>query len=146
MTDHVDGVRSLGTAATSGHTVCPPCGMWAYRAVVIMMMMMQAGENSWLVHQSSLAILLADIWERAGGMDEGVRILPIQYLKCLKGSLTSRKFLWHGTSGFTSHTKEGVLRIFIALENPSPRPGLDPRPLGPVASTLTTTPPRGIFR
>jgi hypothetical protein len=34
-----------------------------------------------------------DIWERAGGMDEGVRILPIQYLKCLKGSSTSRKFL-----------------------------------------------------
>jgi hypothetical protein len=33
-----------------------------------------------------------------------------------------------------------VLRIFIALKNPSPRPGLNPRPLDPVGSTLTTTP------
>jgi hypothetical protein len=38
--------------------------------------------------------------------------------------------------------EEGVLRIFIALKNPSPWPGSNPRPLGPVASTLTTTPPK----
>jgi hypothetical protein len=39
------------------------------------------------------------------------------------------------TSGslFTSPPKEGVLRIFIALKNASNRPGLNPRPLGPVA-------------
>jgi hypothetical protein len=35
-----------------------------------------------------------------------------------------------------------VLRIFIALKNPSPWPGSNPQSLGPVASTLTTTPPR----
>jgi hypothetical protein len=35
-----------------------------------------------------------------------------------------------------------VLRIFIAIKNPSPRPGLNRRLVGPVASTLTTTPPR----
>jgi hypothetical protein len=38
--------------------------------------------------------------------------------------------------------KEGFLRIFIALKNPSPWPGSNPQPLGPGASTLTTTPPR----
>jgi hypothetical protein len=76
------------------------------------------------------------------GMGKGVRILPIQYLRYLKGSLTCSKFLRHGTSSFTSHPKEGVLRIFIALQNPSPRLGLNPQPLGPVASTLTTTPLR----
>jgi hypothetical protein len=65
-----------------------------------------------------------------------------QYLKYLKGSLTFRKIWRHGTSGFTSHPKDGVLWIFIALKNPSPRPVLNPRPLDPVASTLTTTPPR----
>jgi hypothetical protein len=75
-------------------------------------------------------------------MDEGVRILLIQYLRYLKGSLTCHKILRHETSGFTSHPKESVLRTFIALKNPSPRPGLNPYPLGPVASTLTTTPPR----
>jgi hypothetical protein len=35
-----------------------------------------------------------------------------------------------------------VLRIFIALKYPSPWPGLNPQPSGPVASTLTTTPPK----
>jgi hypothetical protein len=54
--------------------------------------------------------------------------------------LTCRKILRHGTSGFTSHSKEGVLRNFIALKNPLPWPALNPQPLGPVASTLTTTP------
>jgi hypothetical protein len=38
-----------------------------------------------------------------------------------------------------------VLRIFIALKNLSSRPGLNPRPLGPVTSTLTTTPPRRLL-
>jgi hypothetical protein len=37
--------------------------------------------------------------------------------------------------------KSGVLRIFIALKNPSPWPGSNPQTLGPVTSTLTTTPP-----
>jgi hypothetical protein len=54
---------------------------------------------------------------------------------------TCRK-IWHSASGFTSHPKKGVLRIFIALKNPLPRPGLNLRPLRPVASTLTTTQPR----
>jgi hypothetical protein len=35
-----------------------------------------------------------------------------------------------------------VLRIFIALKNPSPWRGSKAQPLGPVGSTLTTTPPR----
>jgi hypothetical protein len=48
----------------------------------------------------------------------------------------------HGISCFTSHPREGLLRIFIALKNPPHRPGLNPRLLAPVASTQTTTPPR----
>jgi hypothetical protein len=137
-----DEVRiCLRTAATNGPIVHPPSdkSMWAWRAMV---MMMPAGDNSWLAHQSSLAILPA---ERAGtSRRNGWRSenFTYQYLKYLKGSLTCHKILRHGTSGFTSHPKEGVLLIFIAFKNPSPRPCLNPRPLGPVASTLTTTPPR----
>jgi hypothetical protein len=59
-----------------------------------------------------------------------------QFLKYLKGSLTFDKILRQVTS-FTSHLKEGVLRIFIAFKNLSPRLGL-----APVANTLTTTPLR----
>jgi hypothetical protein len=33
-----------------------------------------------------------------------------------------------------------VLRIFIALKNPSPWPVSNPRPLSPAVRTLTTTP------
>jgi hypothetical protein len=65
-----------------------------------------------------------------------------QYLRYVKGCFTCRKILRHGASGFTSHQKEGVLRIFIALKTPSPMPVLNPRPLGLVASILSTTPPR----
>jgi hypothetical protein len=35
---------------------------------------------------------------------------------------------------------------FITIKIHRPRPGLNPRTLGPVASTLTTTPPRAIVR
>jgi hypothetical protein len=57
---------------------------------------------------------------------------------CLRNiSIHARKVLLHGvnlrhgTDGFTSPPKEVVLRIFIILKNPCP-----------VASTLTTSPPR----
>jgi hypothetical protein len=56
--------------------------------------------------------------------------------------MSCRKIFRHGTSSFTSHPKEGVLRIFIALKNPSFWPVSNPQHLGLVASTLTTTPPR----
>jgi len=41
--------------------------------------------------------------------------------------------LRHGTDGFTSPPKEGALRIFFALKNPT---GLNPRTWVPKASTL----------
>jgi hypothetical protein len=93
----------------------------------------RSGDNSRLVYQRFLAVLPAQTSEestRNGRSGD----FAYQYLKYLKESLTRRKILRHGTSGFTSHPKECMLRIFIALKNPSPRPGLNSRPLGPVAS------------
>jgi hypothetical protein len=49
-----------------------------------------------------------------------------------------------GPSGFTSHPKERCAADFYRPQNPSPRPGSNPQPLGLVASTLTTTPPRRV--
>ena len=57
------------------------------------------------------------------------------------GAFTCRK-LWHGTDGFTSPPKEGVLRIFFALKIRRLRPGLNRRTLMPEASTLTPRPPK----
>ena len=44
--------------------------------------------------------------------------------------------LRHGTDGFTSPPKEGVLRIFLPLKIRRLRPGLNPRTWVPKASTL----------
>jgi hypothetical protein len=62
-----------------------------------------------------------------------------QCVRYINGSLRCRKMLLLGAFGFTSHQKEGVLRIFISLKNPSPRPDLNPRPLGPVVAVSLLT-------
>jgi hypothetical protein len=55
------GVRlCLRTAVTNGPIVHPPGDMLAWRAMVIVI---PAGNNSWLVHQSSLAVLPAETSE-----------------------------------------------------------------------------------
>jgi hypothetical protein len=48
----------------------------------------------------------------------------------------------HGADGFTSPLKEGMVGISIALKNPPPLPGLNPRTLCSMAGTLTTAPPK----
>ena len=48
--------------------------------------------------------------------------------------------LRHGTHGFTSLPKEVMLRIFTLWKIHRPRPGLNPRTSGPVASMITTGP------
>jgi hypothetical protein len=105
-----DGARlRLRTVATIGLIIYPPGDMWAWRAMV--MVMMPVGDNSRLVHQTSLAALPADTSgaiRRNGRRSEN---FAYQYLKYLKGSLICRKILRHGTSGFTSHSKEGVLPV-----------------------------------
>jgi hypothetical protein len=124
-----DGVRvCLRTAFTNGPILHRSGDMQPSRA--------------WLVHQSSLAVLPAETSGTSRRNGRRRENFAYQCLKYLTGSLTCRKILRNGTSGFTFHAMEGVLRIFIALKNPSPRPGLNTPPLGPVASTLTTTPLR----
>jgi hypothetical protein len=113
--------------------------------VMMTMMMMPAGENSWRPPELSGNPKSRVIWKKVGGMDEFCLSVS-EYPKYLKGSLTCREILHHGTFGLTPHTKEGVLRIFIALKNLFLRPGLNTRPLSPVASTLTTTSSRRLTR
>jgi hypothetical protein len=67
---------------------------------------------------------------------------------CLRASFHARRVLLyavnlrHGTDGFASSPDEGVATDFITLKIHRPLPGLNPRTLGPVASTLTTRLPR----
>jgi hypothetical protein len=79
------------------------------------------------------------IWGQVEGMDDRRENFALQeFCLYLQVTFTCCKVLQHGTSGFTSHPKEGVLQIYIALKNPLPRPCLNPLLLGPLATTLTT--------
>jgi hypothetical protein len=64
-----------------------------------------------------------------------------------QGLLTCHKILWHEADGFTSPPKEGMLRIFIVLKNPSLPARFEPtNPLGPMASTLIIIPLRTLLQ
>jgi hypothetical protein len=66
-----------------------------------------------------------------------------EHLSCSWGSFTCRKFTtWDRRLYFPSEGRRAT--DFIALKIHRPRPSLNPRTLGPVASTLTTTPPRAM--
>jgi hypothetical protein len=95
--------------------------------------------------ESSPAILPAELSSNKSQEDLGEG----NYAFCLPNicsysqrPVTCCNILRHGASGFTLPSKEGVLRIFIGLINPSPQQGLKLRALGPMASTLTITPQR----
>jgi hypothetical protein len=54
--------------------------------------------------------------------------------------------LRHGTDGFTSSPKEGMLRIFVSRKIRRVQPGLNPRTWVPEASMLTTRPLKPLYR
>jgi hypothetical protein len=53
--------------------------------------------------------------------------------------------LLHGTDGFTSPPKEGMLRIFLPRKIRQLRSGLNQRTWVPEARMLTTTPPKPLI-
>jgi hypothetical protein len=115
-----------------------------YLSMETTIMMMTSGNNSWLFHRSSLSVTPEEttgVIRRNGRKTENNS--SCHNIKYVKRSLTCRKISRHGKSSFTSHRNESVLRIFIALIDPSLPPCLKLLHLGPMASTLTTTPPRG---
>jgi hypothetical protein len=52
--------------------------------------------------------------------------------------------LRYGTDGFTSRPKEGVLRIFFALKNPTSSARFEPANLGTKSQHATSRPPKPI--
>jgi hypothetical protein len=106
--------------------------------------------HSWQLVTGQLAVLLflsilmcppEPSGRQSGDLGEkwrqfGLRNIFIHDRKVLLHAVNLR----HRTDGFTSPPKEAVLRIFVTFKNP--RSGSNPRTLGPVASTLTTSPPR----
>jgi len=66
-------------------------------------------------------------------------------LPCNSRDLLHAANLRHGTDGFTSPPKEGVLRIFFALKNPAASAGFEPMNLGTKGQHATSRPPKPIF-
>jgi hypothetical protein len=116
--------------------------VWWYRLRLTPNLSTRALSQPPVVSGSPVSREISGVSRRMGeGNENLVYPSPLDF----KRSLKRRKILLHGTSGFTSHPKEGVLRI-IALNIPSLWLGSNPRPLGPVVSTLTIIAPRRLMR
>jgi hypothetical protein len=89
---------------------------------------------------------LANPAAEVGTMDEKwTRILPkVTTSTSLLGSSPCRK-AGHGTDGFTSPPKEGVLRIFFARKNPKASAGFEPANLGTKGQHATSGPPKPLL-
>jgi hypothetical protein len=83
----------LRTAATNCPIIHPPDDMQTLRAMV----MIPAGDNSWIVHQSSLAVLTAETSVASRRNGRRSENFAYQYLRYIKGCLTRRIILRHGT-------------------------------------------------
>jgi hypothetical protein len=137
FTDY-DGMRlCLRTAATNRPIVHSPGDTWTWRAMV---MMLPAGGNSRLIHQSSLAVLPAETSgsKRSENFD-------YQYLRYLKGSLTSVKSYSMGPPALLPIQRKVCCGFLLPLKIHCLGRVWNLWPLGPVASTLTTTPPSQLW-
>jgi hypothetical protein len=105
----------------------------------------QSCTHSRFFHQISLSITSRHLVAK---QEETWREMSVnfghKYLFHTVGILTCRKILQHRIACFTSPLKEDMLRIFIALKNPSFSAGLELQTLGLMANMITTRPPRGL--
>ena len=76
----------------------------------------------------------------AGNFDRKLRIPRIHFRVLLHASN-----MRHGTNGFTSLLKEGVLRIFFALKNPKASAGFEPVNFGTKGQHATSRPLKSLY-
>jgi hypothetical protein len=134
-----DGVRLTSQNRGNHSPIVHPPAECEWRAVV--MMMMPAGDKSWLVYQSSLAVLPAEAsgTSRINGRSNEHFAHSVSLIRQRIFYMPWNFTAWDLRLYFPSEGR--MLRISIVLKNPPLRPGLNRRPLGPVTSTQTTTPP-----
>jgi hypothetical protein len=135
--------RHLWTATTNGPIVHSQFDIyiWAWRTMVEWYRQVKTTVSSTrgiLWHSYGQSHPLAK--QEDLGEINGEFGFQISFVYTWKVIFTCHKYLRHWADGFTSHRKESVLRIFIARKNLSPRPGMNLRTLGQMASTLNITP------
>jgi hypothetical protein len=116
--NHVDVVRPcLWTATTNGLIVHSRDDVWVWRAMVERRRQEKTPDSSTRALCQSYEHSHEELGE---GNGFGLRSI---FVHTKKWHFSYREILRYGTSGFTSPPKEGVLRILIALKNPSPSAG-----------------------
>ena len=80
------------------------------------------------------------------GQESCLVILPKFRLPLIFRALLHAENLRHGTDGFTSPPKEGVLRIFFRPKNPTSSAGFEPANLGTKGQHATPRPPKPHLR
>jgi hypothetical protein len=105
--------------STCDHVVCILQIKWEYIGTVLQLLIdLSYSLHKWPVFLSGCPVSrhLWSEWENRRRKWEFSISVPV----ALQEIFRCRIILRNGTSGFTSHPKESVLRIFIALKNPSP--------------------------
>jgi hypothetical protein len=93
----------LTTTATTGPVVYSQGDMWTCRAMV---KIVPAGDNPWLVYQTFLEVLPADISGESWRNGLRSEDFAYQYVKYLKGYLTCREILRHGPPALLPHRRK----------------------------------------
>jgi hypothetical protein len=132
----------LWTAVTNGPVVHFPCEMSMDKYGG----MMSAGGNPdsstralWQSYRQSHLVANRRKWAKE--INLAVRSI---FVHASKGFLTCRKILRHGAAGFPSAQRNECCSFLLPLEIHRPRPNLNLRIFGPMASTLIITPPRTV--
>jgi hypothetical protein len=102
--------------------------------------------HSSFIHQSCLAVTsrhLAVKQEKISQKWPWILPTSISFHTC-RDLKTCCKIIWHGADGFMSSPKKSCYGFSSSLKIHCPLPGLNPQTLNPMASTITTRPPRPI--
>jgi hypothetical protein len=106
--------------------------------------MISTAENSWFVHQGSLAFTSESPSSKGRGSGEGnYEFFVTKYVfHAWKGCQHDVKSYEMGPTALLPLRRMTCCVFLWQLKIHRPRPGMNPRTLGPIASMLTTRPPR----
>jgi hypothetical protein len=122
------------TAATNGPIVHPPGeNIWAWRTMV-----------EWYRQRKSLFVQQSHLAENQEELAREIMNLVLQsiFTHTSNGSLICCKILGHGSTALLLLRRAVSCRFILPLKIHYHRPGMNPRTLGTIASTLIITPQR----
>jgi hypothetical protein len=132
------------TMTTNKPIVHPPGDTWAWRNMVEWQCWQGKTDSStralWKSYQQRHLIA-----NRKNGQKKWEFNLAKYFCSFLQVIFTCCKLLWHGASGVTSPPKEGMLKTFFTIKNPSPWLGWNPQPPSSTENILSITPLRWQF-